>query len=138
MTNLISIVRRKKNIKQRDLAVALAVSPSYLCKIENGVQIPTEKFIEACSGFLETPKDELFPNGQNGNRRLKIKDVFDNGLWSARMNRGIKQNELARQLGCSPSYLSKIEQSKLQAKPLFKKKCAKILKVKEAELFPAG
>ncbi|NMB64064.1 MAG: helix-turn-helix domain-containing protein, partial [Spirochaetes bacterium] len=35
---MILYYRRKKNIKQVDMAKALHVSPSYLCKIERGVQ----------------------------------------------------------------------------------------------------
>lgn len=137
MNNLISAVRRKKKVTQRELAKALSVSPSYLCKIENGVQLPNERFMVHCAEILETPRKDLFPENSGKKRKLSVSKIVSSGLWSARTDRGIKQVDLAKQLGCSPSYLSKIEQGKIIPKSGFKKKCARILKVKEAELFPS-
>jgi transcriptional regulator with XRE-family HTH domain len=52
-----------------------------------------------------------------------------------RQEKGIKQYELARQLECSPSYLSKVEKGLQRPNDRFRKRCAKILRVKESELF---
>ncbi len=133
---MIPYFRREKKIKQIDLARELKVSPSYLCKIEKGTQEPTEKFMEEISDFLQVPKKELFPAKKRKREKIKtINNTCSNKLWSVRRERGIKQYELARMLDCSPSYLSKVEKGLQQPNVRFKKKCAKILKVKEVELF---
>ncbi len=136
--NRISSVRRKKKIKQVDLASALDVSPSYLCKIERSLIEPTEKFIRACSEYLETAEDELFPDEKSSDDRNGEKNSLtaETRLWTARQARGIKQYELAREIGCSPSYLSKIEKGQKIPNEKIRKLCARILKIKESELFP--
>lgn len=118
------------------MAKDLNVSPSYLCKIENGVQQPSEKFIKACANYLNVPVNKLFPEKIDKIEIKKITNNNSNQLWLVRMNKGIKQNHLAKLLGCSPSYLSKVEKEIQKPNIKFKKKCAKILKVKEIELFP--
>lgn len=42
MNNHIYMLRKKRGVKQYDMARALGVSPSYLSKIETGAQEPTE------------------------------------------------------------------------------------------------
>ena len=130
--NRIPIIRREKKIKQRDLATALGVSPSYLCKIEKVVQEPTDKFIKACSEYLGVSENELFLQPR---KKAKNKSQFKNKLWEVRQAKGIKQYELARVLQCSPSYLSKIEKGLQYPNDKLRKLCAKALKIKEKELF---
>jgi len=136
LENIIPLIRRKKKIKQLELAKALDVSPSYLCKVEKGLVEPTDSFRELCSSFLGESSDIIFP--QQGEKSiLNFGDKpFINNVWSARQKKNIKQNKLAELLDCSPSYLSKIEKGLQQPNDKFKKKCAKILKIKESELFP--
>ncbi len=136
LKNIIAIVRREKNIKQRDLAKALDVSPSYLCKIEKEIIDPTEKFISTCSRHLDVKPDELFPDKSVKKLDKTLNNNFSNNLWAIRVEKGIKQNTLAEQIGCSPSYLSKVEKGIQRPNEKFRKKCAKILKKKEALLFP--
>lgn len=136
MENLIPILRRKKKIKQIDLAHALDVSPSYLCKVEKGLVEPTESFRESCSSFLGESIEIIFPP-QGEKRSINLNErTSANNIWSVRQKKNIKQNRLAELLECSPSYLSKIEKGLQQPNDKFKKKCAKILKTKETELFP--
>ena len=130
--NRISIIRREKKIKQRDLATALGISPSYLCKIEKVVQEPTDKFIKACSEYLGVSENELF---SPPNKKTKRKSQFKNKLWEIRQAKGIKQYELARILECSPSYLSKVEKGLQCPNDKLRKLCARVLKIKEKELF---
>lgn len=134
--NLIPYFRRKKNIKQYDMARALNVSPSYLCKVERGTQEPTEQFKKACARHLNIPIKQLFPEKIEEKNVEKINNSFKNKLWSVRKEKSIKQYELANMLDCSPSYLSKVEKGLQEPTGSFKKACAKILKIRESELFP--
>jgi transcriptional regulator with XRE-family HTH domain len=134
--NIIPYIRRQKGIKQNILSSALGVSASYLCKIESGALVPSKKFMENCSKYLETPIDEIFPKKRVQDKVNECCCEFSNKLWSTRKRKGILQTELARKLECSPSYLSKIEKGKQKPTDVFRKKCAKILKVRENELFP--
>ena len=136
MKNIIQYIRRKKNIKQNDLARALRVSASYLCKVENCLQKPTEKFIRACSRYLDIPREELFSKEIEKGKMENLNSSFKNRIWSVRQEKGIKQNELAKLLGCSPSYLSKVEKGLFYPNEQFRRKCARILKIKTADLFP--
>lgn len=133
--NIIPYLRRKKNIKQYDMARALKVSPSYLCKIEKGIQEPTEKFKQACARFLNSPVAVVFPQNVDREKMKNINRSFKNKLWSVRKEKRIKQYELARQLRCSPSYLSKVEKGLQEPTRQFKTMCARILKTRESELF---
>ncbi|MCL1910790.1 MAG: helix-turn-helix domain-containing protein [Leptospirales bacterium] len=130
--NRISIIRREKKITQRTLAAALGVSPSYLCKIEKVVQEPTDKFIKACSEYLDVSENELFSPPR---KKMKNKYQFENKLWEIRQAKGMKQYELARILECSPSYLSKVEKGLQFPNDKLRKLCARALKIKEKELF---
>jgi len=133
--NIVPYIRRKKNIKQYDMARSLNVSPSYLCKIEKGIQQPTDKFKTACAKYLGVSVSVLFPDDIDHDKINTINKSFKNKLWSVRKEKRIKQYELARQLHCSPSYLSKVEKGLQEPTKQFRKMCAKILKKRESELF---
>ena len=118
------------------MAESLNVSPSYLCKIEKGIQNPTETFKKSCADLLNMTVEELFPHKTQKNNSRSYAPSFANNLWAIRTDKGIKQYKLAGQLGCSPSYLSKVEKGLQVPTARFKKKCARILKIKETYLFP--
>lgn len=137
MDNIISHLRRQKGLKQNDMAEALRISPSYLCKVEKGVQKPAKNFKRACSDFFGIPEHEIF--FQKKIDRKKIGNLHlnsQNKLWLTRQQKGVKQFELAKMLNCSPSYLSKIEKGLQVPTSEFRKKCAQVLKKREADLFP--
>lgn len=137
MGNKLSYLRRAKGIKQYSLAQSLEISPSFLCKIEKGLQEPTELFKKKCAEFFDEKVDSIFPDTDNKKDILfSGPEIIINNLWTVRLKKNLKQNKLAELLGCSPSYLSKIEKGLQEPNSAFKKKCAKILKIKEMELFP--
>jgi len=137
LSNKLSYLRRERGIKQYSLAKILEVSPSFLCKIEKGLQEPTDIFKNRCAVYFNEQVESIFPVMEN-----KKEIIFNettagrNNLWTVRLKKNLKQNKLAELLGCSPSYLSKIEKGLQEPNSIFKKKCAKILKIKEMELFP--
>ncbi len=137
MGNKLALLRRTRGIKQYDLAQTLEVSPSFLCKIEKGLQEPTEIIKNKCADFFNEKVESIFSLVED-KRRIDIisGNNLTNNLWTFRTKKNIKQNRLAELLGCSPSYLSKIEKGLQEPNSIFKKKCAKILKIKEMELFP--
>ncbi len=136
MKNKLSLLRRKRGIKQYLLAEYLNVSPSYLCKIEKGNMEPDEDFINRCVDFFNEKKDFIFSPIIEIKNFLILDEGLNNNLWKARTDRKIKQNRLAELLGCSPSYLSRVEKGIQKPNSDFKKKCARILKIKQVELFP--
>lgn len=137
MDNRLSYMRRKSGMKQYDLAKRLEVSPSLLCKIEKGIQEPTEYFMSRCAEIFNENIEAIFNTGSERKGNILTESVTSrNNIWPARVQKNIKQNRLAEQLGCSPSYLSKIEKGLQEPNDAFKKKCAKILKIKEKVLFP--
>ncbi len=137
MSNKLSYLRRARGIKQYNLARTLEVSPSFLCKIEKGLQEPTDIFKNKCAAYFNEQVESIFPMADNKKEIVFLETVSNsNNLWSVRLKKNIKQNKLADLLGCSPSYLSKIEKGLQEPNSTFKKKCAKILKIKELELFP--
>jgi transcriptional regulator with XRE-family HTH domain len=137
LANRLSFLRRIKGIKQCNLAKALDISPSFLCKIEKGLFEPTDILKEKCALFFNEDIGYIFLPDSNKKLELLTKvGSVNNHLWSVRIKRNIKQNKLAELIGCSPSYLSKIEKGLQEPNAVFKKKCAKILKIKETELFP--
>ncbi len=135
MDNLLPLLRRKLDIKQRDLAKDLAVSPSYLCKVEKGLVDPTVNFKELCAAFFDESIETIFPEKKK-KKRIHTDSMFHNNIWSIRQKKDIRQNKLAEMIGCSPSYLSKVEKGIQEPNEKFRKKCAKILRTKETELFP--
>jgi len=136
--NKLSFLRRTRGIKQYDLAKILEVSPSFLCKIEKGMQEPTDLFKKKCADYFNEKVDSIFSSTEDKKNVILTGDELNNNLWSARLKKNIKQNKLAELLGCSPSYLSKIEKGIQEPNVIFKKKCAKILRIKELELFPGN
>ncbi|HPS85966.1 MAG TPA: helix-turn-helix domain-containing protein [Spirochaetota bacterium] len=136
MGNKLSFLRRTKGIKQYDLARKLEVSPSFLCKIEKGLLEPTDLFKNKCADFFNEKVESIFSLPEDKKRIILAGDELTNNLWTVRLKKNLKQNKLAELIGCSPSYLSKIEKGFQEPNGAFKKKCAKILKIKETELFP--
>ena len=139
LENRISFLRRTKGIKQYDLARVLEVSPSFLCKIEKGLQEPTDIFKNKCADYFNERVESIFSlvDERKGNNHVTGESTHNN-LWIVRIKKNLKQNKLAELLGCSPSYLSKIEKGLQSPNVTFRKKCAKILRIKEIELFPAN
>lgn len=135
MGNKLSFLRRSRGIKQYDLARTLEVSPSFLCKIEKGLQEPTDIFKNKCAVFFNEKADSIFSISEDRKSVILTESELNN-LWNARLKKNLKQNKMAELLGCSPSYLSKIEKGLQEPNNIFKKKCAKILRIKESELFP--
>jgi transcriptional regulator with XRE-family HTH domain len=135
--NKLSHLRRARGIKQYNLARTLDVSPSFLCKIEKGLQEPTDIFKKKCADFFNEQEELIFPVTENKKDTVLSEGVpGSNNLWTIRLKKNLKQNKLAELIGCSPSYLSKIEKGLQEPNSTFKKKCAKILKIKEMDLFP--
>jgi putative transcriptional regulator len=130
----IPFVRRQKKIKQNDMARALNVSPAYLCKVEKGIMRPTDSFKKQCALYLKSTINDLFPKKVDYSR-FSLKKNPGNRLWEFRQKKGIKQNDLAKSLKCSPSYLSKVEKGHSEPTADFKKKCSKILNIREKEIF---
>lgn len=136
MHNKLALLRRRKGIKQCDLAKALDVSPSFLCKIEKGLIEPTDLFKNQCARYFDEKIENIFTEINIKHESCIDGRHLNNNLWSIRLKKNLKQNKLAKMIGCSPSYLSKIENGIQEPNDYFKKKCAKILKIKEFELFP--
>lgn len=59
-----------------------------------------------------------------------------NLLKFKRWEMGMKQYELAARLGCSSSYLSMIENGRLEPTPEFKEKAATLFALEINQLFP--
>jgi len=135
LNNIIHILRRKKNIKQVDLAKDLNVSPSYLCKVEKGLINPSEMFKKKCSDIFNVEIDVIFSDNSKSEEKIKTVNL-PNNLWSARQGKKLKQHKLAEMIGCSPSYLSKVEKGIQSPNEKFMKKCARVLRIKVSELFP--
>ena len=57
-------------------------------------------------------------------------------LARKRIERGLKQKELASQLGIHPSTLSNVENGWRQSWPKLRRECSRILEVPVEELFP--
>jgi len=115
------------------------VSPSYLCKVEKGMINPPVHFKEKCSQYLNEDIDHIFSNpktSKSAKNVLEDKENFPNNLWAVRQKKKLKQHKLADMIGCSPSYLSKIEKGLQSPSDKFMKKCAKTLRIKVSELFP--
>jgi len=134
MKNMILFYREKSNISQKEMARNLKVSPSYLCRVEQGRQRPSDRLKKACANFLKISLDSLFPSRIN-RKKIDAMNLADNNLWLVRKKKNLKQKELAKLLNCSPSFLCKIEKGQKEPSADFKKKCAQVLKVKEAKLF---
>lgn len=135
MNNHIYMLRKKRAIKQYDMARALGVSPSYLSKIETGTQEPTEKFKQACAKFLKTSVAKLFNDEVVEEIYPEFTKGLTNRLWAKRREMGIKQYDMAKKLKVSTPFLSKVELGLLEPPEAFKKLASKIFKMEENELF---
>lgn len=136
MNNMLPVLRRKKMIKQRELAKVLDVSASYLCKVEKGLIVPAEAFRNSCADFFNDTVENIFFIKPVLHIESHGENRFHNNLWTARKKKNIKQNRLSEMLGCSPSYLSRIEKGLQQPSIRFRRQCAKILRISESDLFP--
>lgn len=137
MNNHIYMLRKKRSIKQYDMARSLGVSPSYLSKIETGSQEPTEKFKIACAKYLKTGVDKLFNDSPVESIYPEFSDGLTNRLWAKRREMGIKQYDMAKKLKVSTPFLSKVELGLLEPPDAFKKLAGKVFKMSVEELFLA-
>lgn len=135
MKNHIYMLRKKRGIKQYDMARALGVSPSYLSKIETGSQDPTEKFKISCAKYLKTTLDRLFNEQVVEDVYPEFTEGLTNRLWAKRRELGIKQYDMAKKLKVSTPFLSKVELGLLEPPEDFKNLASKALKMKKEELF---
>ncbi|ABJ76342.1 Transcriptional regulator [Leptospira borgpetersenii serovar Hardjo-bovis str. L550] len=135
MKNHIYMLRKKRGIKQYDMARALGVSPSYLSKIETGSQDPTEKFKQSCVKYLKTTLERLFNEQPVEDVYPEFTEGLTNRLWAKRRELGIKQYDMAKKLKVSTPFLSKVELGLLEPPEDFKNMASKALKMKKEELF---
>ncbi|MBF3351206.1 helix-turn-helix transcriptional regulator [Leptospira borgpetersenii serovar Balcanica] len=129
------MLRKKRGIKQYDMARALGVSPSYLSKIETGSQDPTEKFKQSCVKYLKTTLERLFNEQPVEDVYPEFTEGLTNRLWAKRRELGIKQYDMAKKLKDSTPFLSKVELGLLEPPEDFKNMASKALKMKKEELF---
>ncbi|MDF3820119.1 helix-turn-helix transcriptional regulator [Leptospira sp. 96542] len=129
------MLRKKRGIKQYDMARALGVSPSYLSKIETGAQEPTEKFKTSCAKYLKTSVDKLFNESAVEDIYPEFSNGLKNKLWAVRREMGIKQYDFAKKLKVSTPFLSKVELGLLEPPEDFKNLVSKVLKMEKKELF---
>ncbi|EOQ88317.1 transcriptional regulator [Leptospira bourretii] len=129
------MLRKKRGIKQYDMARALGVSPSYLSKIETGAQDPTEKFKSSCAKYLKTSVDKLFNESAVEDIYPEFSNGLKNKLWAVRRELGIKQYDFAKKLKVSTPFLSKVELGLLEPPEDFKNLVSKVLKMEKNELF---
>ncbi|PJZ45221.1 MULTISPECIES: helix-turn-helix domain-containing protein [Leptospira] len=129
------MLRKKRGIKQYDMARALGVSPSYLSKIETGAQDPTEKFKSSCAKYLKTSVDKLFNESAVEDIYPEFSNGLKNKLWAVRRELGIKQYDFAKKLKVSTPFLSKVELGLLEPPEDFKNLVSKVLKMEKKELF---
>lgn len=137
MKNHVYMLRKKRGIKQYDMARALGVSPSYLSKIETGSQDPTEKFKMNCAKYLKTSVEKLFNDFPVEEVFPEFSEGLTNKLWAKRRELGIKQYDMAKKLQVSTPFLSKVELGLLEPPQDFKQLASKIFKMEEKELFLA-
>lgn len=135
MNNHIYMLRKKRGIKQYDMARALGVSPSYLSKIETGAQDPTEKFKSSCAKYLKTSVEKLFNDSAVEDIYPEFSNGLKNKLWAVRRELGIKQYDFAKRLKVSTPFLSKVELGLLEPPEDFKNLVSKVLKMEKNELF---
>lgn len=129
------MLRKKRGIKQYDMARALRVSPSHLSKIETDSQDPTEKFKHACVKYLKTTLEKLFNEEPVEDVYPEFTEGLTNKLWAKRRELGIKQYDMAKKLKVSTPFLSKVELGLLEPPEDFKNMASKALKMKKEELF---
>jgi putative transcriptional regulator len=131
------MLRKKRGIKQYDMARALDVSPSYLSKIETNSQEPTERFKVNASKFLKTTIDKLFNDDPVEEIYPEFSKGLVNKLWAKRREMGIKQYDMARELNVSTPFLSKVELGLIDPPDDFKELASKVFAIKIDDLFLA-
>ena len=136
MKYLIAHRIRWKNLTQCELANSVSFSPAFVIKFVKGRSEPNLELIKDCARAMKVPIQELVAKHEGASQKSPER-ISCNRLWSVRKQKGMKQYALAQMIGCSPSYLSKIEKGLQSPNKKFKRKCAKILKIKEMHLFPA-
>ena len=137
MKNHIYMLRKKRGIKQYDMARALGVSPSYLSKIETDSQEPTERFKVNVAKFLKTSLEKLFNDHHVEEIFPEFSTGLTNKLWAKRREMGIKQYDMAKKLKVSTPFLSKVELGLLEPTEEFKQLASKVFKMEQSELFLA-
>ena len=60
MINNLKSIRKQHNIRQKDLATALGVSPKIVYKWENGTATPSIRAVLLMAHFLNIPIDGLY------------------------------------------------------------------------------
>lgn len=121
---------------QLALAKKLGISPSFLCKIEKSIQPPSEKLVMRCAQIFGVTRSELFPENSKDHTRIFEYKRNLNPVWIERTKLGLKQNDLAKKLKCSPSYLSKVENGQIQPTDFFVNQCMHFFQMKKSDLFP--
>ncbi|MDX1960589.1 MAG: helix-turn-helix transcriptional regulator [Leptospiraceae bacterium] len=129
------MLRKKRGIKQYDMARALSVSPSYLSKIETDSQEPTEKFKINSAKFLKTSVEKLFNEEQVEEVFPEFTSGLNNKLWAKRREMGVKQYDMAKKLKVSTPFLSKVELGLIEPPEEFKQLASKVFKIDQKELF---
>ncbi|MCB1159011.1 MAG: helix-turn-helix transcriptional regulator [Leptospiraceae bacterium] len=129
------MLRKKRSIKQYDMARALSVSPSYLSKIETNSQEPTEKFRVNAAKYLKTTVDKLFNEEPIETVFPEFSEGLVNKLWAKRRELGIKQYDMAKKLKVSTPFLSKVELGLIEPTEEFKQLASKVFKMEQEELF---
>lgn len=137
MKNHIYMLRKKRAIKQYDMARALSVSPSYLSKIETCSQEPTEKFKINAAKYLKTSVEKLFNDEKVEEIFPEFSSGLTNKLWALRREQGIKQYDMAKKLKVSTPFLSKVELGLLEPSDEFKELASKLFKLETEQLFLA-
>jgi putative transcriptional regulator len=137
MKNHIYMLRKKRGIKQYDMARALSVSPSYLSKIETDTQEPTAKFKTNAAKYLKTNVDKLFSEEPVEKVYPEFSSGLTNKLWAKRRELGIKQYDMAKKLKVSTPFLSKVELGLIEPPEDFKQLASKVFKMDKDELFLA-
>jgi len=69
--NRIAEVRRKKGIKQQELANGIGIQRTSLSQIENGLYAPSSDTMLKISDYLNTPLGEIFFNPNVSNFETK-------------------------------------------------------------------
>jgi transcriptional regulator with XRE-family HTH domain len=129
------MLRKKRGIKQYDMARALGVSPSYLSKIETDTQEPTEKFKINAAKYLKTTVEKLFNDQPVEEVYPEFVNGLTNKLWAKRRELGMKQYDMAKKLKVSTPFLSKVELGLVEPPEEFKQLAAKVFKMSKEELF---
>lgn len=60
MINNLKSIRKQHNIRQKDLATAIGVSPKIVYKWENGSATPSIRAVLLISRYLNIPIDNIF------------------------------------------------------------------------------